>query len=417
MDKQKLQSYLQRVVRQLAIWTIRKYKPGVVAVTGSVGKTSAKEAIYAVLKASRPVRKSGGNFNNELGVPLSILGDWQEISGKYFWAKVILLSLVRLVFRFRYPDILVLEYAADRPGDLKYLLDIARPQIGVVTAIGDIPVHVEFFSGPEAIAREKAKIVEALPVNGVAVLNHDDQSVLEMRQRTRGHVMTMGFSNDAEVRISSFENRMENWLPAGISFKLHYGGSFVPVRLDGCFGKAQAYAAATAACVGLVFGLNLVKISEALQEYQAPPRRMKLVPGIKQTFIIDDTYNASPLAMHAAIDTVKELKAKRKMAVLGDMLEIGKYTPEAHETIGNLAGKNFDLLVTVGARAKFIAEAAAAAGLAKKNIYSFDTAEEAAPKVQELMRKGDLILIKASRAIGLDKIVEEIKLVSKAPIV
>lgn len=410
MSKEKQKEYLQQIIRQLAIWTIRKYKPGVVAVTGSVGKTSTKEAMYAVLKGSRSVRKSSGNFNNELGVPLSILGDWQEIAGNNFWLKVILLSLVRLVIRFRYPDILVLEYAADRPGDLKYLLDMARPQIGVVTAIGDIPVHVEFFSGPEAIAREKAKIVEALPVSGVAVLNYDDQAVLDMRQRTRAHTMTFGFSNDAEVRISSFENRMEDSRPAGISFKLHHGGSFVPVRLDDCFGKAQAYAAASAACVGLIFGLNLVKISEALQEYQSPPRRMKLVRGIKNTYIIDDTYNASPLAMHAAIDTVRDLKAKRKVAILGDMLEIGKYTPEAHEAAGHLAGKNFDLLITVGARAKFIAEAAMAEGMAKKNIYTFDTVEEASPKAQELIKKGDLILVKASRAIGLDKIVEEIKL-------
>src|SRR3989344_5766969 len=314
MDKQKLQSYLQRVLRILHIWTRRKYKPGVIAVTGSVGKTSTKEAIYAVLKHFRRARCSGGNFNNELGLPLTILGDWREISGKYFWLRVILTAIWRLVWRSEYPEILILEYAVDRPGDIKYLLDIAHPQIGAVTAIGDIPVHVEFFSGPEAVAREKSKVVEALPASGFAILNYDDQAVLEMKQRTRAHVITYGFAGDAEVQVTNFENWMDGQRPAGIYFKLNYGGSFVPVRLEGCFGKAQAYAAAAAACVGLVFGNNLVKISEALLEYQSPPRRLKLIPGIKHTFILDDSYNASPLAMHAAIETVKDLKAARRVA-------------------------------------------------------------------------------------------------------
>src|SRR3989344_8163188 len=171
IDKEKLQHYLQLILRQLAIRTIRKYQPGVIAVTGSVGKTSAKEAIYAVLKKYRSVRKNSGNFNNEIGVPLTILGDWEEISGKYFWVKVIAVSLLRLVFRLKYPELLILEYAADKPGDIKYLLDIAKPQIGIITTIGDIPVHVEFYSGPEAVAREKAKIIESLSATGFAILN------------------------------------------------------------------------------------------------------------------------------------------------------------------------------------------------------------------------------------------------------
>lgn len=409
MSKEKLQNYLQRIIRRLAIWTIHKYEPGVIAVTGTVGKTSTKEAIYTVLKKHRRVRKSSGNFNNEFGVPLTILGDWQKIEGKYFWQKVICLSVARLLFRFKYPELLILEYAADKPGDIKYLLDIAKPQIGVLTAVGDIPVHVEFYSGPEAVAREKAKVVEGLSVMNFAILNYDDDAVFNMRDRTRAHLMTYGFGDGATVQITNFETRMETDRPAGIAFKLNYAGSFVPVRLDGCFGKAQAYAAAAAACVGIAFGLNLVKIAEALLGYEAPPRRGKLVAGIKHTWIIDDTYNASPLSMEAAIHTVNDLKAGRKIAVLGDMLELGKYTNEAHEHIGELVPKVFDILVTVGARAKFIAEGAKENGMARKNIYSFDTAEEAGLEVQKLMRKGDLILVKASRAIGLDKVVEEIR--------
>lgn len=409
MNKEKGKQYLVQLLRWLAIKTIAKYQPGIVVVTGSAGKTSAKEAIAAVLSSFRWVRATKGNFNNEIGVPLTILGNWNKIAGGWFWVKVVIGSFFRLLFRVTYPEVLVLEYAADRPGDIKYLLDIARPQIGVVTTIGEIPVHVEYYSGPEAVAREKSKVVECLPSTGFAILNFDDVAVQDMKQRTRGHVVTYGFSPEAEVFISNFEYRMEGSRPAGISFKLNYGGSFVPVKLGGCFGKAQAYAAAAGASVGLVFGLNLVQVSEALADYRTLPGRGAFVPGIKQTYILDDSYNASPLSMHAAIDTMKSLKAKRKVAVLGDMLEIGKYTNEAHETIGQLAGKTFDLLFTVGARAKFIAEAARVAGMAQKNIYAFDTADDAKLKVQELIRKGDLILIKASHSIALDKVVEEIR--------
>jgi len=409
MNQDKLKQYLQTILRQLAIWTLQKYQPGIIAVSGTVGKTSTKEAIHTVLKKHRKVRASSGNFNNEIGMPLTILGDWPEISGKFFWAKVISGSLLRLIFRLRYPELLILEYAADKPGDIKYLLEIARPQIGVITAIGDIPVHVEFYSGPEAVAREKSKIVESLPATGFAVLNYDDEAVSEMKDRTRAHVMNYGFNVGAQLQITNFETRMDGDRPGGIAFKLNYGGSFVPIRLDGCFGKAQAYAAATGACLGIIFGLNLVKIAEALLDYQAPPRRGRLFSGIKGTYIIDDSYNASPLSMEAAIHAIESLQAKRKIAVLGDMLEIGKYTPEAHEHIGTLVPRRFDILITVGARSKFIAEAANESGMAKKNIYSFDTADEAKLEIQKLLRKGDLILIKASRAIRLDEVVEEIR--------
>lgn len=409
MSKERLQQYLQWTIRKLAIWTIRKYQPGIIGVTGSVGKTSTKEAIYTALKNHRKIRKSSWNFNNEIGLPLTILGDWQEISGRWFWVKVILMSLLRLIVRLRYPELLVLEYAIDKPGDMKYLLDIARPQIGVVTAIGDIPVHVEFFSGSEAIAREKSKIVEGLSATGFAVLNGDDEVVFDMRDRTRAHLMTYGFNQENTLVISNLEFIRENSRPAGLAFKLNYGGKTVPVRLRDAFGKAQAYAAAVAACVGIIFGINLVRIAEALQEYKVLPGRGRLLNGIKHTYILDDAYNASPLSMHAAIDMAKSLPASRRIAVLGDMLEIGKYTIEAHEAVGELAARVFDVLVTVGSRAKFTAEAAANAGMSQKNIYSFDTADEAGLELQKLLRKGDLILVKASHSIGLEKIVEEIQ--------
>ncbi|HVO28902.1 MAG TPA: UDP-N-acetylmuramoyl-tripeptide--D-alanyl-D-alanine ligase [Candidatus Paceibacterota bacterium] len=417
---------LRGILRKLSQLTIWRYRPGIIGVTGTVGKTSTKLAIKAVLDKGRRVRASAGNLNNDLGLPLAILGGWSEgelalvsratppgtarVRKFFFWLKVILGALWRIAFKDpNYPEILVLEYGADRPGNIKYLLKIARPNISIVTAVGDIPVHVEYYSGPDEVAREKGRLIEYLPSAGFAILNYDDEAVMNLEPRTRAHVMTYGFEKGAEVKISRLENRMDGERPVGISFKLEYKGAFVPVRLHSVFGRSHAYAAAAAASVGIVFGMNLVAISDALANYSPAGSRMQLLPGIKNTFIIDDSYNASPLSMHAALDALQHLPAKRKIAVLGDMLEIGKYTIEAHEAMGKLAAAAANVLVTVGPRSKFIAEAARAAGMKKSTILSFDTADEARKPVQDLMKQGDIVLVKASHSMELSKIVEEIK--------
>lgn len=418
---------LRKTLRRLARWTIWRYRPAVIGVTGSAGKTSTKLAIKAVLERDRRVRAAFGNLNSDLGLPLAILGDWSErdlalvsratprgtkiLQKIGFWLRVIVGSAWRIVFSCAadYPEILILEYGADRPGDIKYLLSIARPNVSVITAIGDIPVHVEYYAGPDEVAREKGRLIEYLPSGGFAILNIDDDTVMNLQSRTRARVMTFGFDKDAEVRISRFENRIHDGAPVGISFKLEHGSAIVPVRIDNAFGRAHAYAAGAAAAIGLVFGMNLVTISDALARYSPPESRMQLVPGIKYTSILDDSYNASLIAMRSALETLAALPAKRKVAVLGDMLEIGKYTPEAHEAVGRIVAKDADVLFTVGPRAKFIAEAAREAGMKRAMIFSFDTADEARKPVQDFIKKGDLILVKGSHSMQMDKIVNEIR--------
>lgn len=418
---------LRWAVRKLAQLTIWKYRPGIIGITGSVGKTSTKVAIKTILNGERSVRASRGNLNNDLGLPLTILGDWNEKELKlvsleqpagtararkiFFWLKVIIVSVFRLIFvsKSKYPEILILEYGADRPGDLKYLSNIVRPNISVITAIGEIPVHVEFYSGPDEVAREKGRLIEYLPVAGTAILNYDDKRVLELQERTRAHITTFGFNKGAEMRITRFENKSEENHPAGIYFKLEYRGNSIPVRLEGVFGKSHAYAAAAAAAVGVAFGLNLVRIAENLGAYRPAESRMQIKPGIADTWLIDDSYNASPLSMQIALDALEHLSAKRRIAVLGDMLEIGEHSVAAHKAVGKLAAKSCDVLITVGLRAKFIAEWAHEAGLYKNKIFSFDTASDAITPIKQTMRKGDIILIKGSRGTDLSKIVNEIK--------
>ncbi len=427
---------LKYALKQLARMTIRRFKPQIIGITGSVGKTSTKEAIFAVLSLKKDgkwkIRKSEDNLNNELGMPLTILGDWAEEDLKlvsrgqpagtsklkkiFFWLKVITSSLIRIYRRgSAYPEVLILEYAADRPGDIKYLLEIAKPNIAIITAIGEIPSHVEFFTGPDAVAREKAKLIESLSASGFAILNYDNEAVINMKEKTSARIISFGFTDGADMKINNLKNfskELGESLEFGSYFKLEYGGSLVPVNLKNTFGKAQAYASAAAACVGLIFDMNLVEISEALSQNYSPAKgRMNLIKGVKDSYIINDAYNASPISMQEALETLSSLEVKRKIAVLGDMLELGKYSIEAHESLGKLAAKIVDVLVVVGPRANFVAEAAKNEGFLENKIMVFDSVSEACESVQNLIKSGDLVLIKASRAIGLDKIVEEIKFV------
>lgn len=404
---------LQNILKRLARLTIRRFEPDVIAITGSVGKTSAKEVIFAVLKDCFKTRKSEGNFNNEIGVALTILGDWQKIERPlfFFWLKVICVGIFQLVFlpKRLYPKILILEYGADKPGDIKYLLEIAKPKIAVVTAVGDTPTHIEHYSDSSAVAREKSRLVEHLSSSGFAILNLDDDIVEAMKEKTRGKTIFFGFNELADIKISNFENKSEDGKPFGIFFKVERPGSFVPVALKGIFGQAHAYAAAVGVAVGLIYEMNLIEIAESiLLNYKPAKHRMNLLSGLKNCYIIDDSYNASPAAMKLALETLRQLDGNKKIAVLGDMLELGEYAMEAHEKIGKQAAEFVDILITVGPRGKLIAASAEANGLAKEKILSFDVdeVEQATAAVSKIAKKGDLVLVKASRAIGLDKLVD-----------
>ncbi len=423
---------LQFALKIVAKRVIKRYKPAVIGITGSVGKTFAKEAIFHVLNKKFWVRKNEENFNNEIGVPMAVLGIRPKLQNPKSQIsnpsklKILegLIGSVWLAYGWpkqKYPDILVLELAADKPGDIKYLTDIVRPRIGVVTAVGEVPVHVEFYASPQAVAKEKSKLLEQLPLyDGLAVLNHDDQTVLDMKERTKTKVVTFGFSNSADVWASdtSYFVTEDGRNIGGLSFKINQDSTFIPARVNNLVGTQQLYGVLAAVVVGLHFGMNLVDICGMLENVELPEHRMNLVRGVKDTTIIDDTYNASPLAMHAALDTLRAFtKAKnsldktirgRKIAVLGDMRELGKYEIEAHRAIGNFVGERADILVTVGAAAKFIADSAANQ-MKPGSVFSFDTSDEAKVKIQEIIREGDVILVKGSHAMQMEKIVEEVK--------
>jgi len=405
----RLAQIIVEVLARIYLW---RFQPQIIGITGNVGKTSTKEAIGAVVSRIKKVRVGGGNLNNEVGLPFNIISgsadEYYEKGGSLIFGIKSFFKAIFGLLSSDYPEILVLEYGADKPGDIKKLARKYKPHVSVVTAVGEIPVHVEFFSGPEELAREKRKLVEVLDSTDFAVLNFDDLVVLEMKDKTRAKVLSYGFGEGAVVKASNLNVRIdEHGFPVGLGLKIQQGESFVPVRIDGSLGKSQGYAAAAAAAVGLVFGMNLVQISEALAEYHGPKGRLKILKGIKNSVIIDDTYNASPASTHLAIETLQQVQGKRKIVVLGDMLELGRYTIEAHEQAGNFLKNDFDILVTVGSRAKFIAESAANQ-MPAENIHKFETSDEAKSKVKELIKEGDLVLVKGSQGMRMEKIVEEI---------
>jgi len=380
-----------------------------------VGKTSAKDAIATVLGQKFFVRKSVKSYNSELGVPLIILGLETGWLNPFIWFLNILKGFKLLLApkKIKYPQWLVLEMGVERPKDMQKLASWIKPNIVVFTALGEIPPHVEFFASPEDLIREKMKILNWRGINDFVILNGDDKSLCETKQKIQTKIISFGFNDDNDLKASNYhithcqEASME--IPEGITFRADYKGSSVPVRIFGTFGRHNVYAVLSALGVGLALDFNLIDISEALTKYKPPPGRLHLVEGIKNTFILDDTYNASPAAVHAALDTLSEMTASgRKVAVLGDMLELGKYTVQAHKTVGDQVVKIADILFVVGPRAKFISEEAREQGFKIENIFEFSTSQEACKPLQDTIKEGDLVLVKGSQAMRMEKIVEEI---------
>ncbi len=401
--------FLQRILTVLARRTLWRYRPFIVGVTGSVGKTSAKEAIFAVLSQKYRVRKSEKNYNTEIGVPLTILGIPHYGKNIIGWSKAIAGSVVRLIRRDpNYPDFLVLEMGADHPGDIAQLVRLAPPLVGVITAIGEIPVHVEFFSGPKELIEEKAKLIEALPPEGYAVLNFDDSAVAGMKGRSRGHVLSYGFGNAADVRILQYRLTSQ-----GIGFSLQHGERAIYIQLKNTFGEHQAYAAASACAVGLVLNMNLTEIARGLEKYESPPGRLKILRGNKSSLILDDTYNSSPQAVRAALEVLREFPAKRRIAVLGDMLELGSFTEQAHREVGDQVAKSSDIFIGVGERMKFAIEESMKPGLNRRalgghSVSWFSESLAAGKELDRLLRPGDVVLIKGSQSIRMERAVKEV---------
>ena len=394
---------------------LRKYKPMIVAVTGSVGKTSTKDAIYAVLSKSARVRKSEKSFNSEIGLPLTILGAPNAWSNPFRWLQNIIDGVFMLVFNAQYPEWLILEVGADRPGDITSLSKWLPVDIAVITLLPEMPVHVEFFDSADAVIEEKAAIIDAIVPGGVLALFADDPRTLGLQHRLPApdaRIITFGFSSASDVRGEHVallsEDGKESW-PIGMTAEISYNGTSVPLRIAGAVGAHAFLPALAAAAVGAALHKPLGDIAGALESYDPPPGRMRLVRGIKNTLIIDDTYNASPAATAAALTTLGMITTKgRKIAVLADMMELGRHSTEEHRKIGEQVAKHADMLVTVGFRARDIAAAALDNGMPDNAILQFEDSGKAGAELQNLIKEGDYVLVKGSQSMRMERVVEEI---------
>lgn len=393
---------------------VKKYNPDIIGVTGSIGKSSAKEAISLVLGSRFNVRSSYKNYNNEVGLPLTIIGgDLSPGKSIVGWAKIFIKALRLILLTSKtYPEILVLEMGADKPGDIAYLVDIAPCKVGVLTYISH--AHTEYFKTIQRIAQEKRVIISHLQNDGFAILNFDNPMVMENASVAKAEKVTYGFKEGADLRATDI-NLMEaenTVMPVGINFKVNYRGSIVPVFLPGFLSKAYIPAALAGLAVGVVYGINLVEGAEALREAEPLPGHMKPLPGIKHTLIIDDTYNSSPDPVKSALEVLGTLPIppkSEKFAVLGDMLELGSETVPAHREIGfKVVEHGIDFLITVGEASKGTAEAAREAGMDEHRIASFSNSAEAGKFLQEKLHPGDIALVKGSQSSRMEKVVKEV---------
>ena len=388
---------------------LKRARPQIIAITGSVGKTSIKDAVFEVFRGRAHVRKSEKSFNSEVGVPLSVLGLPNAWNNPFMWLKNIVDGAVVALHPSEYPKLLILEMGVDRPGDMDKLTAWIRPDVVVLSRLPDVPVHVEYFDSPEAVIREKKKLVSALKPDGVLVYNQDDEKVVEVAQSI--FQRSIGYSRYSLSPFTASADRVvyENGQAVGFEFLLTHMDSAVIMRVNGSLGVQHAYNYAAAAAVASVFSIDIKTVAQSLSTHILPPGRMRLIPGIKNTLLIDDTYNSSPAASERSLATLGELKGvKRRIAVLGDMMELGQFSINEHERIGSLVPHVADILVTIGVRARGFSKGALEAGMNPKNIIEFDDALKAGKELQTFIKAGDAILVKGSQSIRAERFVEEL---------
>lgn len=364
-----LRKILAFKLRLIAKAILKKYRPKIVAITGSVGKSSTKEAIFTVLSKHFKVRKNEANFNTEIGVPMTVVGENYVGGNIWRWKQILFKGLAMLFKKTDYPEILILEMGADRPGDIRYLTSFIKPDVSVITNIG--VSHLEFFKDVQELRNEKAAIIRALPENGLAVLNGDDEGTMSVKNQTKARAVLYNLPPD------------------------EHGNA------------PYAYARLAAVAVAKFFGISREQALDDLKEFKNLRGRLVELPGVNGSTIIDDTYNSAPASAIAAIKYLKNREGKRKIAVLGRMAELGAATESGHVEVGRVAAKqDLDLLLVKNNDASLIARGAREAGMPKEKIKEFGSAEEVANLIQ--LSPGDVVLVKASQAEYFEDIIKGI---------
>lgn len=410
-----MKQFLINQLQSAAKRAITQFKPTIVAITGSYGKTSTKEAIATVLGVKYQVRTAEKNFNNEIGVPLTILG--MESPGRS------VIGWLRLLWRARHmkemPEVLVLEFGADHPGDIAALCELAPPTIGVVTGISS--VHAEYFDSIDMLAAEKAHLVRTLPAHGLALLNADDARASAMADGLRASVRRYGATDTADVQAThiALSTRLDDDFDIGETFaittaQVQVGGHVVgSLRLENAIGYAPVLTCLAALAVGDFMNISMSDAMSALnKQIHALPGRLRPLAGIKGSLIIDDSYNAAPAAMAHGLDILKQFtpgeRVDRRIAVLGQMAELGAYDEQEHRLMGMKVAECADVFLAVGERMMVAVEAAKEAGMSADSVEWFANSEEAGRYLDRVIQEGDVVYVKGSQSARMEKVVKDV---------
>jgi len=410
-----MKTFFRKIVLNLLVGLakvrLKRLRPFIIGVTGSVGKTSTKDAIYVLLRSRYNIIRNEKSLNTEFGLPLAILEQPSGFSSALEWVAIIGKGVWKAFVGGKHLQMMVLEMGVDKPGDMTELLRLVRPQIAVFTNVKPVHLGPGQFKDLDDIFLEKKKLFEALPEKGIAVLNADDGYVVGLRETLKCKKMFYGGSEIADVRVLEAETSLQ-----GISCTLQYKNEVVHGSFS-LLGAFQIYVLLPAIAVGLTQGFTLQECVEKLKDFIPPPGRMTVIPGVKGSTILDSTYNASPETMKEALNLLREVAPGRKVAVLGNMNELGEQTEQFHREIGRHASKRTDMLVTVGELAKIIGEEAQKEGLLAAGIHHYDDSLEAAGFLSTIIEEGDTILVKGSQnRVRLERLVAALMAdPSKAP--
>ncbi len=399
MIKKNVQQQLAGLAKQI----LQKHRPKIVGITGSVGKTSTRDAIAAVLKQDFKVRSPKKNFNNEFGLPFAILGVDTPGRNPLLWLWVFIKGYL-VLWIGHYPEVLVLEMGVDRVGDMDYLLSIAPPDIAVLTAIGSS--HYQYFQSMEAVAAEKSKLI-VFPSVQTVIINADNDFALAQQTKVKTKIITYGKSQQSVVKINILEEKFT--LPATTYFKVDTAYSSFESKLF-AVGTPHLSAAAAAVAVGLSLNMTVEDICNGLLSYRPVPGRLNFIQGIKQSTIIEDSYNASPESTLEALQVLSRMPQTHKVAVLGDMLELGDLEVNSHKEVGQAASSviNLDWLIGIGPRAKMILESAISSGYDERQTKWFEHSTDSISFIKSLLEPQMAVLIKGSQGVRMEIISKEL---------
>jgi UDP-N-acetylmuramoyl-tripeptide--D-alanyl-D-alanine ligase len=419
-----LKNLLVSLLTDLSVRKIKLHNPIVIGITGNVGKTSTKDYIYTVLENNSDVahvRATEKSYNSEIGIPLTILGESNKWNNYLAWFFLIFRNYFKhffskyfyFIYDEKYPKVLVLEVGADGPGNIKDATKIFKPDVVVLTAFADHPVHMEYFKTREDFIREKKCLLDALKEDGTVIYNADDLDMTKMALASNAPNKISYGRNSKDVRLitSTFmydeeSGRSNKLLGSKIIFthnSLQYN-----VELSGVVGGSHAYAFLASVCVGLTFDIAMHGVIESMEEMEYPKSRLRIFEGLNNCTVIDDSYNSSPKAAELALDTLRSLISRgKKIAVLGHMAELGDGSDLQHKKIGMMAAESADIVLFVGRHNEWYLEGVRETRFDLDNVYLADNANAAIETVKQSinLREEDIILLKGSQSARIDRVV------------